>query len=258
MAEAAPAAPAAEPVAPAAPAATPAAPVPNIVGDAAAPAAPAAPVAPALAVAAVDPAVARAYLTEHGLSAEDAAKIPDADLGKKYDEAKAAEAAKPIEYKDFTLPEGVKLDEKLFSDIRADFAKAKLTQDQAQGFIDKHVAAVRASVDSNIAAFTKLQTDWRAEVMADPQIGGANFEPKTVPAIAKAIATFCPDEASQKGFREVVSLTGIGNNPHYVRFMARLGASLMEGQPAPGAPLGKGSKSFEEMAERMFPNQGKP
>lgn len=263
MAEAAPATPAPEATPPAAAAPAAPAPVPNIVADAApapaASAAPAAPAAPAVALAAVDPAVARAYLTEHGMTAEDAAKIPDADLAKKYDEAKAVEAAKPIEYKDFTLPEGVKLDDKLFSEIKSDFAKARLTQDQAQSFIDKHVAAVKASVDSNIAAFTKIQTDWRAEVMADPQIGGANFEAKTIPSIAKAIKTFCPDEASEKGFREVVSLTGIGNNPHYVRFMARLGASVMEGQPLAGVPAGsKVSKDFDSMAARLFPDQSKP
>lgn len=264
MADAAPAAPAADPTpAPAAPAAAaPAAPVPtNIVADATPPAAPAAapsaPAAPALAVAAIEPAAARSYLTEHGMTAEDAAKITDADLAKKYEEVKAAEAAKPIEYKDFKFPDGVKLDEKLLSEAKADFAAAKLTQEQAQSFLDRHVAAVKASVEGNIAAFNKMQSDWQAQVQADPEIGGANFEAKTRPAIAKAITTFCPDEASQKAFREAVSLTGIGNHPQYVKFMARLGASLMEGEPTGGKPLaGKGAqKDFDAMASTMYPNQ---
>src|SRR3990167_2401248 len=249
----------------AAPAPDPAAPAPDpaltppgsIVGDAGtAPAAPAP--APALAVAAIEPAAARTYLTEHGMSAEDVAKIPEADLAKKYEETKAVEAAKPIEYKDFKLPEGVSLDAKLLADTKADFAAAKLTQDQAQTFIDKHVAAVKAAVDGNIAAFNKMQTDWQTEIKSDPQIGGANFESKTVPAIAKAIAQFCPDAASQKAFREAVSLTGIGNNPHYVRFMARLGASLMEGEPAGGKPpSGKAAqRDFDALASNLYPNQG--
>lgn len=239
----------------AAPAAADAAQVTNIVADATPPAAPSP--APALAVAAIDPAVARTYLTEHGMTAEDAAKIPDTELAVKYDAAKAVEAAKPIEYKDFKFPDGVKLDDKAFSEIKADFAAAKLSQDQAQSFLDKHVAAMKAAADSNIALFNKMQTDWQAEVMKDPQIGGANFEAKTRPAIAKAIMTFCPDAAEQKAFREVVSLTGIGNNPHYVKFMARLGASLMEGEPAGGKPLSgrAAQKDFDAMASNMYPNQ---
>ncbi len=260
MADAVPAAPVVEapavpatPAPPAAPAAATPAAVPNIVADAVTPA-PAAPAAPALAVAKVDPTEARSYLTSHGMTAEEVAKIPEADLAKRYDDAKITEAAKPIEYKDFTLPKDVTLDQKTLSELKADFGNMKLTQEQAQGLVDRHVAAVKASVDSNIAAFTKLQSDWRNEVLADPQIGGANFESKTVPAIAKAITTFCPDAESQKAFREVVSLTGIGNNPHYVRFMARLGASLGEGQPATGKPNPGAAKDFYSMAARMYGN----
>ena len=240
----------------------PAVPAGNLVADAAPPASPApsspAPT-PALAVAAIDPAVARSYLTEHGVSAEDVAKIPEADLAKRYDEAKAAEAAKPIEYKDFKFPEGVALDAKLLSALKTDFASAKLSQEQAQALIDKHVAGVKASTDANIAAFTKLQNDWKAEVMADPQVGGAAWETKTAPAIAKFISTFCPDEASAKAFRDAVTLTGIGNHPAYVRALARAGASLMEGQPATGAPLrGKeGQKSFDSIASNLYPDQSK-
>lgn len=239
----------------------PAAPaVPNIVGDAAAaPATQATPAAaaPALTVAAVDPALAKAYLTEHGMSAEDVAKIPEADLAKKYDEAKAAEAAKPIEYKDFTLPKDVTIDQTKLADIKSEFAKAKLTQDQAQSLVDRHVAGLKANQEANIAAFTKLQEEWIGKVKADPQIGGANFDSKTVPAIAKAIDTFCTDDASRKEFREAVSLTGIGNHPAYVRFMARLGSSLMEGQPVSGGKPAAQPKSFEAMAEKMYGNSPK-
>lgn len=263
MADPVPAAPVVAPAAPVAPAPAPAAPAPvaNVVADAAVPAAipaPAAPAAPAapLAVAPVDPVEARAYLAQHGMTAEDAAKIPDAELAAKYEAAKTAEAAKPIEYKDFTLPKDVVLDPKLLSEIKVDFANAKLTQEQAQGLVDKHVAAVKASVESNVAAFNQMQTEWRNEVMADPQIGGANFESKTVPAIAKAIDTFCPDEASRKAYRDAMTLTGMGNNPAHVRFMARLGASLMEGQPASGAPPVKGPKTFDSIASNIYPNQG--
>ncbi len=254
MAEAAQAAPVVDTPAPVADAPQ----VPNIVADAAVtpapatPAAPAAPATPALSVAAVDPAVARAYLTEHGVSAEDAAKIPEADLAKRYDDAKAAESAKPIEYKDFKLPKDVKFDAAKLSDITKQFATDKLSQDQAQKYIDLHVAAVQESAQANIKAFNDIQTEWIAKAKSDPQIGGANFDAKTVPAIAKAIDTFCTDEASRKEFRDAVSLTGIGNHPAYVKFMARIGAAVSEGQPLSGSPVKSGPKTFESMAEKMY------
>ena len=191
--------------------------------------------------------------------ADPAAAAPAA-TDKPAEPAPPAEPAKPVEYTDFKIPDGVTLDAKLLSDAKADFAKANLTQDQAQAFIDKHVSAVKASVDANIAAFTKLQSDWQTEIKADPEMGGANFESKTVPAIAKAISTFGGDVAAQKAFREAVSLTGIGNNPHYVRFMARLGASLMEGSPTSGKPpAGKAAqRDFDSLASNLYPNQGSP
>lgn len=258
MAEAV-AAPAAEAQPAATPAATPAAapaPVGNIVGDAA-PAEAAQSAAPVLAVAAVDPAVARTYLTDHGMKAEDAAKIPDAELAKAYDAAKAIEAAKPIEYKDFVLPEGATLDAKTLADAKALFAESKLPQDQAQKFIDYHVSAVKAAHEGNIAAFEKLQTGWRDEIMADPQIGGAKFETHTLPALSKFITSFCPDAASQKAFKEAVNMTGVGNNPHFVRALARAGAALMEGQPAAGGkPAKPTQRDFDAMASNMYPQQG--
>lgn len=254
MAEAPAAAPATEPIV-AAPAADPA-PAPNLVADAT-PAAPAAAPAPALTVAAVDPAVARTYLTEHGMTAEDAAKIPDADLAKKYDEAKTAEANKPIEYKDFKLPEGAILDPTLLSAIKADFAEAKLTQDQAQKLVDRHVAVAKAATDGQVKAWNDMQEGWRKEVMADPEIGGAQFQTKTSPAIAKAIETFGGDATGQKALRDIVSLTGIGNHPAYVKFMAKIGSSLMEGAPLSGKPPAGGPKNFDQMATTMYPNMGK-
>ncbi len=259
MAEAAAPAPA-EPAAPAA--AEPAAAVGNIVADAAtAPdsaAAPAAAPAAKLELAAVAPEAAREYLAAQGLKAEDIAKLDDAGLKTKYDEAKAAEAAKPIEYKDFKVPEGFKFDDAKLAEIKTDFAEAKLSQDQAQKLIDKHVAAVKSAAESPYKLWNDTQAKWQKEVMADPEIGGANFEPKTKPAIAKAITTFAGDAAGQAAFKEAMNFTGAGNNPTIVRFLARLGASLMEGSPLSGKPTAVVDRSFDAMAARRYPNMGTP
>lgn len=244
-----------EPAAPVASApAEPAVPVGNIVADAAL--APVEPPAPDLKLATVAPEAAREYLTAQGLKAEDIAALDDAALKTKYDEAKAAEAAKPIEYKDFKVPEGFKFDDAALAGIKSDFAEAKLSQDQAQKLIDKHVQAVKSAAESPYKLWNETQAKWQKEVMADPEIGGAKFDTVTKPAIAKAITSFAGDAAGQAQFKEAMNFTGAGNNPTIVRFLARLGASLMEGSPASGAPPKAPGRSFEEMAARQYPNQG--
>ena len=155
-------------------------------------------------------------------------------------------------YEDFKLPEGVKLEGDDLQAFKDAAAGAKLTQEQAQGLVDLHTKALQQAQQQQYDAWHTMQRDWQAQVKADPDFGGAKFDAETMPAIAKAIQTFAPTPEAEKALRQAFSFTGAGNHPEVVRFMARVGKSLMEGGHVGGAPaLGDGGKSA---ATKLYPN----
>lgn len=197
---------------------------------------------------------ARKYLTEKGGKAEDVAKLSDEEAVKQAEKAKADEANKPIEYTAFTLPKDVTLDEATLKDFTALAASKKMSQEEAQGLIDLHVKQLQDVAKAPYKLWSDTQAKWQQEVKADPELGGANYDTKTRPAIAEFIRVFGGDEAGQKALREAMSFTGAGNNPAVVRALARAGAILQEGKTIAG---GKPAPKPNDPASTLYPNQGK-
>lgn len=167
-------------------------------------------------------------------------------------DGKPGAETKPPEYADFKLPEGIKLEGEALDGFKQAAAAANLSQEHAQSLLDMHAKALQQSMQQQYDAWHQTQRDWQAEVKADPDFGGAKFEAETIPAIAKAIQTFAPTPEAEKALRQAFSFTGAGNHPEVVRFMARVGKSLMEGGHVGGAPaLGDGGKSA---AAKLYPN----
>lgn len=271
-------APAAGGGAPAAPAAAaPAAAAPAAAAPAAAPAAVPAKVddggsiiggdksadAPAAAAAAAPAKVSaddqRKYLTEKGGKAEDLAKLSEADLQKKFDEAKAKDAkpadGKPVKAEDIklTVPEGITVDETTMTELTGILADAKLTPtERGQKLMDLHARALLEQHEAPYKLWAKTQKEWQDAIKADEEIGGANFEPMKS-RIEQVIGLVGKKEAAE--IRQAFRFTGAGNNPAIVRFLDRMAKSLTEGGPIIG---GKPSPTGGSAAEKLYPNQGAP
>lgn len=141
------------------------------------------------------------------------------------DEAKkelGLETADTPIYAEFKLPEGAKADEKMLADAVALFRESGLPQEQAQKFVDMHMAGQTAAVKAQQAAYEALQDKWVQEIKADPEIGGAKW------TAAKASAARAIDRLDVPGLREALSLTGAGNNPAVVKAFVRLGRMIEE------------------------------
>lgn len=233
------------------PAAAPAAdaPLTSIIADAGVTPAPAA--APA-----IKPDDAKAYLLTQGKTADEIAKLTPEDLTKAYDTAKTAEASKPIEYKDFTLPEGVKVDDTLMADFKSKAAESRLSQEKAQQLFDMHVQQMQAVANEPYKLWHDTQRKWQQEIKADAEIGGLNFESKTTPALAEFVRVFGGDDAGQKSLRDAMAFTGAGNHPAIVKAIARAGAILMEGKTlSEGKPAPRPSNP----ADTLYPpKSGQP
>jgi hypothetical protein len=162
-------------------------------------------------------------------------------------EVKAGEEVVP-DYKDLKLPENMQVDEAQFGKFKEIAAAHKLPPQAAQELVGLYSEAVTKISEANTKAWNDLQTDWQKQVRADPEIGGNNTGP-ALASIAKAIDLVGGTDA--KAIREAFDMTGAGNNPALVKFIARLSKGVNEGSAVAGNP--QGGKSGRSAASVLYP-----
>ncbi len=139
-----------------------------------------------------------------------------------------AQAAEPITYETFKLPEGASVDPESLAAATDLFRGSALNQEQAQKFIDLAVSREQAAVQKGAQAFVDLQNKWVSEIKADPDIGGDKLHASLASA-SRAI-----DRLGVPGLREALNLTGAGNHPAVVKAFVRLGQMVSEDRFLPG------------------------
>ena len=165
------------------------------------------------------------------------AKPADGEGAKEGDKPDGA----PEQYEDFKLPEGYALDEAKVTDFK-DFAKANnLTQEAAQGLVDRHVAALEEANKAPYTLWHDTQKQWQEAAKADPEFGGAQYEAN----IAKAASAI--DQFGGPKLREALNFTGAGNNPEVIRAFVRIGQAMGEGKFVSGNPASTAPKSTAEI-----------
>jgi hypothetical protein len=131
-----------------------------------------------------------------------------------------------------------------------------LPQDKAQKLVDFHAAEIKSAADANAEAFASLKADWRKTAVADPALGtGTDLKPEVKQTFGKALALL--PEAQQTAFKEAMNLTGVGDNPAFIRAFYELGKRVTEGRPAqasaPAAVTPPGAKPAS-LASAIYPN----
>lgn len=179
-------------------------------------------------------------------------------------EEKPAEAAKPAEAKPaevapappekiewkFELPETIKADEPTmarFTGALDGLMKPETRAESAQNLLNQHneamIAYDKQLREGQIKAFNDTRAEWRKQVMADAQIGGAGHQ-TAMGAIARmrdmAISDARPGtpqyEADAKEFNDFLRITGAGDHPAYLKQLHRFARFFDEPSvPAPGA-----------------------
>lgn len=164
-------------------------------------------------------------------------------------EEKKVEAPIALTLASLKLPEGVeKFDEKLTTKFLAAMNDAALSPvDRANALIALQAEAMKAVSEGNNTLWRETQEGWKKEVEALPDIGGVKL-PETLAGIRKLVDTYGTPEVL-----DAFDLTGAGNNPHVIKFLAKIVADMGEGKPLSGKPAAQATT----MAERLYPNQGK-
>lgn len=145
------------------------------------------------------------------------------------------------------MPEGFETDDKAlgaFVDLMNDASKSPA--ERAQALIDLQAEVMKGVSERANQAFTDMQVQWQDEVQADPVVGGDKLEP-TLGRINQLVDTY----AEPAKLKEAFVITGMGNNPHMIRWLNQIALQLAEGKPTPGGSPPAQAKS---VAERLFPS----
>ncbi len=148
---------------------------------------------------------------------------------------------------DYRFPENFQVDQGNLSEFQAVADKHQLSPEAAQElldlYVDKHGGEHR---DAHELLIQNVQR-WEAETKADELVGGPEFERKL------GVARTALDRFGDQGLRDYLDSSGIGSNPHVVRWMYRIGQFAADDryiQPGSGA----GPLSPEARARRLYDN----
>lgn len=168
---------------------------------------------------------------------------------------KAPEGA-PEAYADFTAPQGFQLNKDAIAKALPVFKELNLTQDAAQKLVNLY--AEQSGPAGNQADYEAVRTGWRNEVLKDTSLStGTDLKPAVKEAIGRTVQALGPELSNE--FRQVMNVTGVGDNPAFVRALFKLSEFVTEGRPTSGrGPSPHGQKAPDagptSTAKAMYPN----
>lgn len=128
----------------------------------------------------------------------------------------------PEEYADFTVEEGIALNQELMTEFKAKAKELNLPQDKAQTFVDMAVKLSKDWSDKAVEAFAETRTGWREATKSDPDIGGAKL-PEVLSG-AKAVR----DSFGSPELTEVLNTFGLGDHPAVIKFFHSVRQAVSE------------------------------
>ena len=134
------------------------------------------------------------------------------------------------------------------ADFQEIFKKAGLTAKQAQAMYDAYnLKSNDIAEQFKQAVMQKNDADMQA-VRSDPELGGANFD-NTKMYIGKAMDTF-----GTPALREKLRTAGFGNDPDFVRFVAKVGKAFSNDEFIGGHGSNKKANDYQATAKALYSN----
>lgn len=176
--------------------------------------------------------------------ADDAGSAPEEEAPETEAPDPADEVPEDGRY-DFSLPEGMAIDEKLAEAMSPVLKDIGLTRGQAQALAGALAAHRQAEAANGSREWADIQTGWVNSAKKDSEIGGARWD-TSVATAQGALARF-----GTPGLRAFLTESGGGNHPEVIRFMARVGNAIAEDRPESG---GAGAGRPIDAAHLLFPS----
>ena len=150
------------------------------------------------------------------------------------------EEPKEIEY-NFKFPDGIKVVDTEVAKLKELSKELKLSNDQAQKFVDFTVSQVKFFGQKAEQDFKTMRADWlkqTKETYTEEQIGNAG-------KVAK--------EVGGQKFMELLETTGLADNPLVVGFLEKISVNYRNDKTVVGKPNG-GEPTREQILDIMYPN----
>lgn len=167
--------------------------------------------------------------------------------GKKGTEATPSDG--PPETYMVTLPEGFKdLDKNLLERFTPIGKELKLSQASADKLVGLYADGLKQMHAQQEQAFKDTQAKWGEDLKADPVLGGAQLT-ATLATAQKALKQFGDDKLVA-----FIEAWGLGNQPDFVRMMAKVGQALGEDGFVKPASAGGGAARLTD-GQVLYPTK---
>lgn len=147
---------------------------------------------------------------------------------------------KEVEY-NFKFPDGIKVVDTEVAKLKELSKELKLSNDQAQKFVDFTVSQVKFFGKKAEQDFKTMRADWlkqTKETYTEEQIGNAG-------KVAR--------EVGGEKFMELLETTGLADNPLVVGFLEKISVNYRNDKTVVGKPNG-GEPTREQILDIMYPN----
>ena len=164
------------------------------------------------------------------------------------------EVLPPIEYAEFTLPEGFVPDTDKLKKFTGFLGEYRAPQELGQKLVEFYATETAELVNRlqahNWQQWNNQQDTWIEQFRSDPEIG-RNKELTTLSNCATVIDHFGGTPEQRASIRNTLTITGAGNNPDIIRLFNNVAKAQKEGRPVPAniAPVQPRSK-----ADRRYSN----
>ena len=173
--------------------------------------------------------------------------VADKEVLAKAEAAKANDTRlNPFKAEEIKLPEGLAADETTQKSLVELINKHGVPRDAVNDLLALQANVTKSASERNTADWNKMQETWRDQITKDPIIGGDKLAP-TLANITKVIDKFGSPE-----LRQALDLTGAGNNPAIIKFMAKIADQFKEGSLTPASNPGSQPISA---AQKIYPSK---
>jgi hypothetical protein len=143
---------------------------------------------------------------------------------------------------EFQMPEDVELDSDAAAEFSALAKELKLPAAEAQKVADIAIRMAQRQAEQT----AKVVKEWADQSRADKEFGGDNLDANLAVA-KKAIAAFGSEE-----LKVLLSTTGLGNHPEFIRFALKAGKAMSDDTFVKGGQ--PGATNAVSLEKRLYPN----
>lgn len=167
----------------------------------------------------------------------------EGEEGAEKEEGEGEKQGAPEKHEDFKMPEGTELDAEVGAAFQGVAKELNLSQEQAQGFLDKMAPVLQKRSADRIAA---ISNEWMEQSKADKEFGGQKLM-QSLSDIARLRDTFArnADGSIDADIQEFLS-SPMGNHPGALRLLSRIGRAFGEAKYPGGGSAEDGRYTAEQ------------